>query len=141
MIRKYGGRVHSSLRSARPAGLWWALTAGLATVLLLFVGALMPLMGLVMSVSGVGPFQFVPMARIVLVATLGYLLALLFLAAILRTRKISLAWLLACLAGLTATIATVYPPIAAASSIAAQVGGMLPALTELWETGTSALGW
>ena len=141
-MRKYGGNKYR--RAALPTkqtGVWWALATGLAVALGLFVGVLIPLTGLVMSITGIGPFTVVPMGSVILLVALGYSAALLALAAILRVRRTPAAWLLSIFSMIVAFLASIYPAVAAAVSVADRVGGIIPAVGELWELLRQQVGW
>ncbi|WP_144765121.1 MFS transporter permease [Curtobacterium sp. 9128] len=126
------GRRFGRERPPRARGVWIATVVGVLAVVLVFVGAFLPLTGFLAGVTattaGLVPFPFV---RVTLVTVLGgiVVLGLLVLAA---TRRRSLAaWVPAVLAIVVTLAVTAYPLVTVAIGSADRAGDVWPIITDL----------
>lgn len=126
------GRRFGRERPPRARGVWIATVVGVLAVLLLFVGAFLPLTGFLAGVTattaGLVPFPFV---RVTLVTILGgvVVLALLILA-VTRRRSVA-AWVPVVLAVLVTLAVTAYPLVTVAIGSADRAGDVWPIITDL----------
>ncbi|WIB60337.1 MFS transporter permease [Curtobacterium sp. MCLR17_007] len=126
------GRRFGRERPPRARGVWIAAVVGVLAVLLLFVGAFLPLTGFLAGVTattaGLVPFPFV---RVTLVTILGgvVVLALLILA-VTRRRSVA-AWVPVVLAVLVTLAVTAYPLVTVAIGSADRAGDVWPIITDL----------
>jgi hypothetical protein len=133
-------RAHRRLpRSARPRphGVWAASAVGVLAVLVLAVGAWLPLVGFLAGVTattaGLVPF---PAVRVGVVTVLGLAVVLGFLALAVTRRHTATAWVAVTLAALVGTAVTVYPVVTVAIGSADRAGDVWPVVTGLVERST-----
>ena len=131
--------LRSRFARPRPRSVWFALGTGAVAVILVAVTVLLPLLGVIGAASGAAWFVRVPFGTITGVVIAGYLLSagLLVLTAI--SRRGQIAWILAVAAAVAAFVVSLYPAVAAAIAGTEQAGDVIPFITELFTTGTSAL--
>ncbi|RPE77611.1 MULTISPECIES: hypothetical protein [unclassified Frondihabitans] len=96
----------------RPRSVWFALGTGFVVSVLIVAVVLLPILGLIGASVGAVWFIHLPIARITVTVIAGYLLALGFLALILRRRNGPLAWILAVAAIISTLIVSIYPAVA-----------------------------
>ncbi|MFJ3379528.1 MFS transporter permease [Curtobacterium sp. NPDC090217] len=126
------GRRFGRERPPRARGVWIATVVGVVLVLLLFVGAFLPLVGFLVGVTGttVGLVPF-PVVRVTLVTVLGGIVVLaLLILAVTRRRSVA-AWVPVVLAVIVAVVVTVYPLFAVAIGSADRAGDIGPVITDL----------
>lgn len=126
------GRRFGRERPPRARGVWIASVVGVLLVVLLFVGAFLPLTGFLAGVTattaGLVPFPFV---RVTLVAVLGGIIVLgLLILAVTRRRSVA-AWVPVVLAVLVTVAVTVYPLVTVAIGSADRAGDVWPIITDL----------
>ncbi|MCJ1715004.1 MFS transporter permease [Curtobacterium sp. VKM Ac-2922] len=119
-------------RPPRARGVWIATVVGILAVLLLFVGAFLPLTGFLAGVTattaGLVPFPFI---RVTLVTILGGVIVLaLLILAVTRRRSVA-AWVPVVFAILVTLAVTAYPLVTVAIGSADRAGDVWPIITDL----------
>ncbi|OIH92305.1 MFS transporter permease [Curtobacterium sp. MCBA15_001] len=126
------GRRFGRERPPRARGVWIATVVGLVVVLLLFVGAFLPLTGFLAGVTattaGLVPFPFV---RVTLVTILGGIVVLALLVLAVTRRRSVAAWVPVVLAVLVTLAVTAYPLVTVAIGSADRAGDVWPIITDL----------
>lgn len=126
------GRRFGRERPPRARGVWIATVVGLVVVLLLFVGAFLPLTGFLAGITattaGLVPFPFV---RVTLVTILGGIVVLALLVLAVTRRRSVAAWVPVVLAVLVAVAVTAYPLVTVAIGSADRAGDVWPIITDL----------
>lgn len=133
--------AHRRLRRSarpRPRGVWIASAVGAAAVLVLAVGAWLPLTGFLAGVTattaGLVPF---PVVRVGVVTVLGLVVVLGFLVLAVTRRHAFTAWTAVVLAVLVSLAVTVYPVVTVALASADRAGDVWPIITGLVSRFTS----
>lgn len=127
--------AHRRLRRSarpRPRGVWVASVVGVVAVLVLAVGAWLPLVGFLAGVTattaGLVPF---PAVRVGVVTVLGLVVVLGLLVLAVTRRHTVTAWTAVVLAVLVGIAVTVYPVVTVAIGSAHRAGDVWPIVTDL----------
>jgi hypothetical protein len=132
--RAWGGRRRFDGTPTRARGVWIATGVGVVVVVLLFVLAFLPLVGLLGGVTattaGLVPF---PVGSVIAVTVLGGLITLGLLVLTVTRRHAVPAWIAAVLAMLVTLGVVVYPVVAVAIGSADRAADVWPTIMDIWQ--------
>ncbi|WP_259346106.1 MFS transporter permease [Curtobacterium sp. ME26] len=121
-------------RRPRPRGVWVASGTGIVLVLVVALGAYLPLVGFLGGVTattaGLVPF---PVVRITLVTLLGVVVVVALLLLAITRRHTATSVVAVVVAVLVSLAVTAYPVVTIAVASADRAGDVWPVVTELWQ--------
>ena len=126
------GRRSAGARRPRPRAVWAALITSTIVCLVIVVGVLIPVLTLIGAADGgtAGALD-VPVGGIVAAIAIGYILALVLLALIIKVRNGALAWILGVAAVVSTLLVSLWPLVAVAIAGVDQVQDVVPFIQDL----------
>lgn len=126
------GARSGSTRRPRPRAVWAALITSAIVCFLIVVGVLVPVLTLIGAADGgtAGALD-VPVGQIVAAIAIGYILALVLLALIVKVRNGVLAWILGVAAVISTLLVSLWPLVAVAIAGVDQVQDVVPFIQDL----------